>query len=280
MAADLYPTYLAPAMDRWLARLERRLGGYAPHNLTWWIVGLSGLVYLLLYLKPELSGVLAFDRDAVASGEIWRLVTFLFLPWQTGRGGLDPLWTLFALWFLYFVGSSLEAEWGSFKFDVYYFVGALCTIAAAFLFGAVTNFYLNMSLVLAAATMFPNVQIQIFLVIPARMKWLGLLTGGFLAYLFVLGSPPIRAGIAAAMVNYLLFFAAPLAKRMRVDATVAARRRQIEGLTAVPVRKPRVCAKCGRSEKDDPNLEFRLCDCADRCRGKLTEYCLEHARAH
>ena len=43
---------------------------------------------------------------------------------------------------------------------------------------------------------------------------------------------------------------------------------------------PRVCAKCGRSEKDDPALEFRLCDCAEKCHGKLTEYCLEHARAH
>src|SRR4051812_34337639 len=60
MAADLYPTYLAPAMDRWLSRLERRLGRYAPHNLTWWIVGLSGLAYLLLWLKPELRYVLVF----------------------------------------------------------------------------------------------------------------------------------------------------------------------------------------------------------------------------
>ena len=42
----------------------------------------------------------------------------------------------------------------------------------------------------------------------------------------------------------------------------------------------RVCAKCGRSEKDDPNLEFRVCDCQEKCHGRLTEYCIEHARAH
>jgi hypothetical protein len=245
-----------------------------------WIVGLSGLVYALLWLKPELRGMLAFDAEAVASGEVWRVVTFLFLPWEFGRSGLDVLSMLIGLWFFYFVGSSLQAEWGNFKFDAYYFVGALCTIAVAFLFGPVTNFYLNMSLVLAAATQFPDVEIQIFLIFPAKMKWLGWLTGAYLVYLVVQGTPQVRAGIAAAMVNYLLFLAVPLARRARGSAVDAARRRQFEGLTSVPERKPRVCATCGRSEKDDPNLEFRVCDCADRCRGKLTEYCLEHARAH
>ena len=49
----------------------------------------------------------------------------------------------------------------------------------------------------------------------------------------------------------------------------------------VPFNHPSVeCAKCGRSEKDDPSLEFRVCDCQEKCHGRLTEYCLEHARAH
>jgi hypothetical protein len=280
MAAHLYPTYLAPAMDRWVARLERRFGRHAPKNLTWWLVGLSGLTYALLYVKPDLLFDLVLDPDAVARGEVWRLVTFLFLPWGGGGGALGPLWTLLALWFLYVVGTSLEAEWGSFKFDLYYLVGALATIASALLVGPVTNAYLNLSLVLAFATVFPDYEILAFLIIPVKMKWLGLLDAAFLAYTFVTGTMQIRAGIVVAMLNYLLFFAAPLAQRLRGRAEVAARRRRFEGFSAVPERKPRVCAKCGRSEKDDPTLEFRVCDCADRCRGKLTEYCLEHARAH
>ena len=29
-----------------------------------------------------------------------------------------------------------------------------------------------------------------------------------------------------------------------------------------------------------PTLEFRVCDCQEKCGGKLTEYCIEHARNH
>src|SRR5262249_56869341 len=81
MAADLYLTCYAAAMDRWLARLERRLGRYAPSNLTFWIVGLQGFTFALLWVKPDALQLLILDPSAVARGEVWRLVTFLFLPW-------------------------------------------------------------------------------------------------------------------------------------------------------------------------------------------------------
>ncbi|MFL5365139.1 MAG: hypothetical protein ACJ781_06630, partial [Myxococcales bacterium] len=130
-------------MERWLTKLERRFGKYAPHNLILWLVGLSGLVYALSYASPGSLELLVLDPDAVARGEVWRLVTFLFLPWGGGgRGAFGPILTLVALMFLYTIGSSLEAEWGSFKFDVYYLVGVLATIAGAVLFGPVTNEFL------------------------------------------------------------------------------------------------------------------------------------------
>jgi membrane associated rhomboid family serine protease len=130
-------------MERWLTKAERRLGKYAPHNLILWIVGLSGVAYITSYAKPEALQLLVLDWDAVSRGEVWRLVTFLFLPWGGGTGILGPLWTLVALYFLYIVGNSLEGEWGSFKFDVYYLVGVVATIAAAYFFGPVTNEFLN-----------------------------------------------------------------------------------------------------------------------------------------
>src|ERR1043165_7319645 len=125
-------------MERWLTKLERRFGKYAPHNLILWIVGLSRLVYVLSYASPGWLETLVLDWDAVRRGEVWRLVTFLFLPWGGGSGILGPIFTIIALWFLYTVGSSLEAEWGSFKFDVYYLVGVVATLVGAFLFGPVT----------------------------------------------------------------------------------------------------------------------------------------------
>jgi hypothetical protein len=269
-------------MERWLTKLERRFGRYAPHNLILWIVGLSGLVYALSYASPGALQLLALDPEAVARGEVWRLVTFLFLPWGGGgRGVLGPIFTIIALMFLYTVGSSLEAEWGSFKFDVYYLVGVVATIVGALLFGPVTNEFLNLSLLLAFATVFPNYEILLFFVLPVKMKWLGLLDGAWLLYALATSSNNVRAGIVAAMLNWLLFCAGPLVARLRGEAATSARRKRFEGFSPQPEqRRPRVCAKCGRSDKDDRNLEFRVCDCAEKCHGQLTEYCIDHARAH
>ena len=36
------------------------------------------------------------------------------------------------------------------------------------------------------------------------------------------------------------------------------------------------CAVCGRTEKDDPNLEFRYCS---KCAGNM-EYCMDHLYTH
>ena len=269
-------------MESWLAKLERRLGRFAPHNLTLLIVGLSGLVYALSYVSPAFLDQLELYPVAVAHGEVWRLVTFLFLPWGGGgRGGLGAFFTIVALMFLYTVGTSLEAEWGNFKFDAYYLIGAIATIAGALLFGPVTNEFLNLSLLLAFASVFPNYEILLFFILPVKMKWLGLLDAAYMLYALATGSPNIRAGIVAALISWLLFCAGPLLATLRGQAAVSSRRKKFSGSFApAPDRRARVCAKCGRSDKDDPNLEFRVCDCQEKCHGKLTEYCIEHARAH
>jgi len=265
-------------MDRWLTRLERRFGRYAPSNLTFWIVALQGFTFALLFVKPAALQLLILDPSAVARGEAWRLVTFLFLPWGSASGPW-AIFTIFALLFLYTIGTSLEAEWGSFRFDVYYLIGAVGTILSSLLVGPVTNAYLNLSLLLAFATIFPEYEI-LLLILPLKVKWLGLLSGALLAWSFVTGPARIKAGIVAAILNYLLFFARPLYERLRGRVAQGSRKRRLAGFTPDPPRKPRVCAKCGRSEKDDPSLEFRVCDCQEKCHGRLTEYCLEHSRAH
>lgn len=263
-------------MERFLANLERRFGRHAPSNLIFFIVGGSGLVYLMTYLKPEALGLLTLDLAAVRAGEVWRLFTFLFLPWGGGRGLFGPLFEFFALMFLYTIGTSLEAQWGALRFDFYYLLGVAGTILAALFVGSVTNEYLNLSLLLAFATVFPDYEILLFLILPVKMKWLGFLSGGVLLWSFVTGSAGTRAAVAVAMLNYLLFFAGPLFDKLRGRA----RQQKATANWQPPPRKARVCALCGKSDADDKNLEFRLCDCAARCQGKLTEYCLEHARAH
>jgi membrane associated rhomboid family serine protease len=263
-------------VDRWLAKLERRFGRYAPQGLIFWIVGLNGLGYLLCYARPELRWDLNLDPVAIAHGEVWRVVTFLFLPWQSG-GGLGILLTAIALWFLYSVGSALEAQWGAFRFALYYLLGALGTLAASFIVGSLTSEYVNLSLLLAFATEFPDYEILFMFILPLKMRWVGLISAAGVIWALAVGTLQTRAGVVVAMANYLLFFGPELASRLRRVRPRAPSRTSEYGPQP---KRARVCAKCGRSNGDEPNLEFRLCDCAERCHGKLTEYCIDHARAH
>jgi hypothetical protein len=267
------------AVDRLLTRLERRFGRYAPRGLTMWIVGLNGLAYLVTYARPELRWELDLNPEAVARGEVWRVVTFLFLPWQSG-GGLGILLTAVALLFLYTVGTALEAQWGSFRFDVYYLLGALGTLAASFLVGSLTNEYVNLSLLLAFASEFPDYEILFMFVLPLKMKWVGLISAAGVIWALATGNMQTRAGVLVAMANFLLFFAPDLVARLRNVRGVRRSSPSTASEFGPQPRRARVCARCGRSNRDEPNLEFRLCDCAEKCHGKLTEYCIDHARAH
>ena len=111
------------------------------------------------------------------------------------------------------------------------------------------------------------------------MKYLGILSAGLMAYQFVGGDLVTRAVIAVAVADVLLFCGSTLRALLRRPGGRRVRQKAAPAFAPAP-RKARVCAKCGRSDADYPNLEFRVCDCQEKCRGKLTEYCIDHARAH
>ena len=268
-------------MERLLARLERRFGRYAIHNLAYWLVGLTGVVFVLALAKPEFIRALVFDPYLIIGRhQYWRVFTFLFIPRSS-----SIIWFVFQMWMLWLVGSSLEGSWGALKFNLYYLLGALGTIAVAFILpGGVTNEFINTSLFLAFATMFPDYQLLIFF-FPVRAKWLGLLSAGFLAYAAFSGSNAVRVAIAVAMGNYLLFFGGTLYRYVREMGTVAGRAKKRAEFAPEPaartssLRPARKCALCDRTDDDD-GADLRVCTCQDVCGGKPTVYCLEHARSH
>jgi hypothetical protein len=262
-------------VEKLLARLERRFGRHAPEGMILWIVGISGALHLLVFARADAAPLLWLDPDAVLRGEVWRVVTFLFAP--TGPvTGTGLLWTALGLWFLHTIGTALEAQWGSFRFDVFFLLGALATLAVGFIVGPVSGRYVAEALLLAFAVEFPDYEV-LLLILPVKVKYLGFLSGGLMVYALVTGDLATRAAVGVALANFLLFCGPTLRSRLRGAGVV---RRNAAPAFAPPVRKMRVCAKCGRSEADDPKLEFRVCDCQEKCRGKLTEYCLDHARAH
>jgi hypothetical protein len=224
-------------------------------------------------MRPQLT----LDPAALARGEVWRVVTFLFAP--TGPVSMTGLlFTGMWLWLLHTMGTALEAQWGSFRFDLFCLLGALGTLAVAFLLGPVhvTGRYVGEALLLAFAVEFPDYEV-LLIILPVKVKYLGFLSGAFMLYALITGDFATQVAIAVGFADFLLFCGGTLLARVR--GTSSLRRKAAPAFAPAP-RKARVCAKCGKSEADDPNLEFRVCDCQDRCHGKLTEYCLEHARAH
>lgn len=195
-------------MDRILDPLEKKYGRYALKDLMMYIVGGMGLVYLFnLYtdanpnLDFTLADVLSFDREMILKGQVWRIITFIFIPENT-----SVIFIVFELYLCWLIGASLQKQWGAFRFNTYYIMGMIGCIAAGFISGYTSNLYLNMSLFIAFALFFPNEEFLIFFVLPVKVKWLAIIDGVLLAAMFLMGGMRIKIVILFSLANLLLFF--------------------------------------------------------------------------
>lgn len=197
---------------RWLDRLEKPLGWIGIPHIAIILVSLQGFGYFMMKSNPEWSEILALIPERVLAGEYWRLVTFLMLPVS-----LDLLWVIFALWFLYFVVNSIENQWGYFRTTFYVLVSIGLTIIFSLVFGFpvtdVTAFHT--SLFLATATLFPEQEIQVYMIFPVKMKWLGWLSFIFIALRFLGASLLGKLYLLAIYSNYLIFFGPALVSRIK-----------------------------------------------------------------
>ena len=249
----------------WLDRVERRLGFLGIPGLIRIVVGFTALVFMLVRLNPDFRFVLDLDPERIRHGEVWRLVTYVFLP-QTD----SFLWIILLLWFLWFIGEGLEQAWGAFRLSLYFFVGMIGTTAAAFFFGArFSNSMLYASLFYAFARFYPDQVIYLFFILPVKIKWVAWVSAAFLLFGFVVGTNSYRMALVAALANYLIFFGPEIIYEARHRGEVSARRkrfaRQSRG-EAEPLHK---CAVCGATELSDPNLDFRVARNGE-------EYCIAH----
>ncbi|MCL2778049.1 MAG: rhomboid family intramembrane serine protease [Polyangiaceae bacterium] len=264
-------------MDRLLARLERTfLGRLAIERLAWILTVGMGATFVLVTLHPELTGMLVLD-PTLALHQPWRFVTNLFLPPTTSM-----FWVLFSLYFFWLTGTAIEQTWGAFKFNVFYFVGALGTTAAAFFLDQpVTNVWLNTSVLFAFATLFPDFTILLFFIIPIRIKWLALAMAVFLGYRAMHDSMAAHIAMAAAFANYFLFFSGHLLALARGQRMVMRQAVRRASFLTDPARDvaiaSRSCAICGAKQSE--GADIRVCSCA-KCGGKPRDLCLEHARNH
>lgn len=278
------------SVDSWLDRFCYKHPKLGIPNLMNYIVIGSVIVYLLnLFSEGFLSSLLYFSPQYILHGQIWRLVTFIFLPLNP-----NPLFLVLSLYFYWFVGSTLEREWGSVKFTVFYAMGVLLTILSGFLVGSfglgiyVSMAYVNLSMFFAFATLYPNLQVLLFFIIPVKVKWMAWIDAAFFAIQIVrylVGGAWILALVPiVAILNYLIFFWSDLMGMLSHTAQRAKHQRSRQTVNFKEATRHaqqqkgyiHKCAVCGKTDTDYPDLEFRYCS---KCNGYYC-YCMEHINNH
>ena len=197
--------------------LERRLRRWAISDLMKYIAIGQGIVYILMYVWPSLGNIvysmITLARGALMRGQIWRLVTFVLVPPNS-----SPLFALFALYFYYMIGSSLEHRWGKVRFNLYYGVGMICAWLACLITGYASNTYLNLSLFFAFAAIFPNEEVYLFGILPIKMKYLALVDLLIYAQQFITGGASARVTIVLCLLNVILFLGGDLLHTFRRES--------------------------------------------------------------
>ncbi len=287
-------------MDKWLSKLERRVGRYAIHNLMYYIIILYALGFVLNLLNRDFYyQFLSLDAAAILHGQIWRIVTFIIQPPSDSL-----IFIIFMLHLYYMIGQQLEAAWGAFRFNLYFFSGMVFHVIAALLVYMTMGislplsvWYLNMSLFFAFAALYPNMQFLLFFAIPVKVKYLALIDGLYFAYAVLQAFLPAyggsgqfgiyykanAVGAVVSILNFLIFFLG--SRNMRPYSPQQIRRKREFQKNIRKAQRPvqmypngakHRCAVCGRTELDDPNLEFRYCS---KCAGNH-EYCQDHLFTH
>lgn len=281
-----------------IQKLEQKFGRYAINNLTMYLVIASIIGFML---PDALAGLMRFNVAGILQGEVWRIITWIFIPASYGGGTINKTLGIIFLLCLIPMGKQLEMYIGSFRVNVLLIGGLLLSEILGFLSFFVfqlpiylTTYYLLLSIFMALALCFPDAQINLYFVIPIKMKWIlifyivdmvyslgSLLLQGGLIYLVVYGTSMI-----AALVNIGLFFLFVLNNRVsfkqkkrqkayhtQMNSNQGQHHTNVNGHRQITKHK---CAICGRTELDDPNLEFRFCS---KCDGNY-EYCQDHLFTH
>ena len=279
----------------YMSNFEKKFGKYAIKNLSLMLILCYAVGYLVSLINPQFILMLTLNPYEILHGQVWRLFTWILVP----PDSLD-IFTFIMLYFYYSVGSALEHTWGTYRYNVYIFSGFFFTIIASFIsMGVVywlaqgtmtpegakafftinslmySTYYTNMSILLAFAATFPNAQILFMLLIPIKMKWLGIAYGVLLLLEFIEGSFLTRFAIGASLLNFGVFW---LVSHNKIHMTPKQMKHRQEFKREVRVNSKitkHKCAICGKTDEME-GVEFRFCS---KCNGNY-EYCQDHLFTH
>ncbi len=241
----------------------------------------NAVFWLLGAVNSRIPAYLVFDPYLILHGQVWRLITFALYPPSTG------FLAFIAIYFYYWIGSTLEQYWGTPQFNIYFFSGLLLTIVYGFLIYFITGIrirldaqYVYLSMFFSFATLFPDMQVLLFFIIPVKMKWLAWVDAAFFVFGILTTSFPLNLLPIVAVMNFVLFCGGELwrmiprrTSRSTVNFRREAQRIRREQRDQLYHHK---CAVCGRTDTTNPELEFRYCS---RCAGYHC-FCEEHINNH
>ena len=261
-------------------------------NLMLYIVLGTGVVYLMSSMAGNyvLYNLLAFDKAAILRGEVWRLISYP-LTYQIN----NPILMLISLFCYYSIGKVMEHYWGTLRFNLFYISGVVMMDVFCMIFGGRASVtYLNLSLFLSYATLFPDARFLLFFIIPVK-AWIFALVDLIIVLIDMIILPfPVNLFSVISIANYLLFFGKDvlnvIPRTWRVTFSRFLRKQkpqqrpkiiQFEGTSQPPrtvqsVNYTHRCTVCGKTDVSNPELEFRYCS---RCMGYYC-YCEEHIGNH
>jgi len=255
-----------------ISKLESKFGRFAIPNLVQIIAAFQLLVlFMVMVMSPEGAAAylqfLELNPIRVMHGEVWRLVTHVFIP-----GNFSLIWALIGAMFMMWIGRGLESAWGAFRVNLYIIGWMVAVTLGALLFHwPASGMFLFQTLLFAFASLFPNEEIYIYFILPIKMKWVAALTAGMTAFL-VVREPALLFPVLVGHLNFFIAFGpAFLSERARM-AQIASRRGKFESAQLPQGTFFHQCSVCKKTELDDAQLEFRVLDSGDEicsvCRAK------------
>ena len=280
---------------KFIDKLERKLGRFGIPNLTIYMIICYVIGYALMIVNPGILNWLSLEPAYILRGQVWRLVTWVLYPPSTS----GILWFAIAVLFFYYpIGTSLERTIGTFKYTLYILSGVVFTILGAFILyfllggnvlvgNVFSTYYISLSTFLAYAMCYPDMQVLLMFIIPVKMKWMAIFYVVIVVYEMIqyimAGAWYLVIPIVASLLNFIIFYFGTkdfsrynpkeVHRRNEFRRAMEPQGRMKSGSGSVTKHK---CAICGRTELDDPNLEFRFCS---RCNGNY-EYCQDHLFTH
>lgn len=272
-------------------KMERKYGRYAIPGLTKFIILGYVTGYILLMFAPTVFNYLTLEPGLILRGQVWRIVTWLVIP----PSDLD-LFTIVMLLFYYSVGTNLERAWGNFRYNVFIFGGIILTVIGAFIAYGIASagmpegsiagvgysfstYYICLSMFLGFAATYPDMRVLLYFIIPIKVKWLSAVYVASIIYTFINTNWVGRIAIGASVLNFVIFFLMTRNTYRYSPKEIKRRqayKKQVQQAQPKPDQPRHRCAVCGKTEKDDPDMEFRFCS---KCNGSY-EYCMDHLYTH